>query len=268
MEKSFGTLSQTIEGLKKEGYTMDFNISQECLTCHKSNTVLSPDEFEIDSVYRFEGDSNPDDEAVVYAISSSKYGVKGTLVNAYGPYADEASDALVQKLHQRCQISKVDADAKPIKRSKHILRLSKDHHFTLLFCWKIRQGLKRGVAVNRIKKYVEYFWQKDMQDHFREEEEILFTMVKDAKVQKAMEDHKRIEEGIELLKTINEERAQEQLRSLADAVDAHVRYEERELFPHLEKVLTEAQLEAIGNRLKEEALVRDEYADEFWLKEK
>src|SRR6476661_6787809 len=101
MKKDFGTLWQTIEGLKKEGYTMDFNINEECLSCHKSNTVLSPDEFEIDALFRFEGESNPDDEAVVYAISSPKYGVKGTLVNAFGPYADEASDALVQKLHQR-----------------------------------------------------------------------------------------------------------------------------------------------------------------------
>lgn len=106
MKKNFGTLSQTIEGLKKEGYTMDFNISQECLTCHKTNTVLSPDEFEIDAVYRFEGDSNPDDEAIVYAISSPKHGVKGTLVNAYGMYADETSSAVVQKLHQQYKTSK------------------------------------------------------------------------------------------------------------------------------------------------------------------
>lgn len=106
MKKSFGTLSQTIEGLKKEGYTMDFNVQEECLACHKTNTVLSPDEFEIDAVYRFEGESNPDDEAVVYAISSPKYGKKGVLVNAYGPYADEASNALVQKLHQQHENSK------------------------------------------------------------------------------------------------------------------------------------------------------------------
>ena len=42
-----------------------------------------------------------DDEAVVYAISSPVFGVKGVLVNAYGIYADEASDVLVQKLHER-----------------------------------------------------------------------------------------------------------------------------------------------------------------------
>ncbi|RYZ62651.1 MAG: phosphoribosylpyrophosphate synthetase [Chitinophagaceae bacterium] len=100
MEKEFGTLSQTIDGLEKQGYTLDFNIREECLVCRQTSTALRPDEFEIDAVYRFEGDSNPDDEAVVYAISSPKFGVKGVLVNAYGIYADAASNELVQKLKE------------------------------------------------------------------------------------------------------------------------------------------------------------------------
>lgn len=100
MEKDLGTLSQTVNALQEQGYTLDFNIQQECLACRRTNTVLAPDEFEIDEVYRFEGESNPDDEAVVYAISSPAHGVKGVLVNAYGLYADDASNALVQKLRQ------------------------------------------------------------------------------------------------------------------------------------------------------------------------
>lgn len=100
MNNDYGTVSQTIEALRKEGYSLDFNIRQECIACHRTNTVLSPDEFEIDAVYRFEGESNPDDEAVVYAISSPRFGVKGVLVNAYGIYADGASDALIRKLER------------------------------------------------------------------------------------------------------------------------------------------------------------------------
>lgn len=268
MKKDFGTLSQTIEGLKKEGYTMDFNINRECLACHKTNTTLSADEFQIDVFYRFEGESNPDDEAVVYAISSPKYGVKGVLVNAFGLYADDVSDAVVEKLHLHSDTKKTDSGAKPIRRSKHILQLSKDHHFTLLFSWKIRQGLKYGVDAGRIKKYVQYFWEKDMLGHFREEENILFAPVKNAEVEKAIEDHRQIKEQIQLLETLTGEDAAKLLSALADKVDAHVRYEERELFPHLEKVLTETQLEAISALLKKEPVLHDEYADEFWLKGK
>lgn len=98
MEENYGTVSETINALKKEGYTLDFNIKDDCLVCHKTYTVLSPDDFEIDKVFRFEGVSNPDDEAIVYAISSQNLKTKGTLVNGYGIYADEATTALIEKL--------------------------------------------------------------------------------------------------------------------------------------------------------------------------
>jgi len=94
----YGTLSETINGLKKEGYTLDFNIRQEYVACHVPITILSPDDFEIDKVYRFEGETNPDDQSILYAISSSKFEVKGILVNGYGISADEATDALIAKL--------------------------------------------------------------------------------------------------------------------------------------------------------------------------
>lgn len=98
MKESYGTLSETINGLKKEGYTLDFNIRQDCLVCSQTNTVLSPDDFEIDKFYRFEGMSNPDDQAILYAISSPKFEVKGVLVNGYGISADDATDEMIEKL--------------------------------------------------------------------------------------------------------------------------------------------------------------------------
>ncbi len=98
LSESFGTLSETINGLKQLGYAHDFNMKEECLVCHQTNVTMSPDDFRIDKVYRFEGDSNPDDESVVYAISSSKYDLRGTLVNGYGISADEATNRLVEVL--------------------------------------------------------------------------------------------------------------------------------------------------------------------------
>ncbi|QHS56630.1 phosphoribosylpyrophosphate synthetase [Mucilaginibacter sp. 14171R-50] len=100
MKTDYGTLSQTINGLKAEGYTLDFNVQKDCLICHNTNTQLSPEEFEIDGVFRFEGESDPDDEAVLYAISSTKSDAKGVLVNGYGVSNDDASAALVQKLNR------------------------------------------------------------------------------------------------------------------------------------------------------------------------
>lgn len=98
LAESFGTLSETVNALKQLGYQHDFNIKNECIICHQTNIIMSPEDFQIDKVYRFEGESNPDDESVVYAISSPKYGVSGTLVNGYGISADETASRLVQIL--------------------------------------------------------------------------------------------------------------------------------------------------------------------------
>jgi hypothetical protein len=97
MKEFYGTLSETINGLKEEGYTLDFNIRESCLVCLQNNTSLSTDDFAIDKVYRFEGESNPDDESILYAISSSNSGVKGLLVNGYGISSDNISDVLIAK---------------------------------------------------------------------------------------------------------------------------------------------------------------------------
>lgn len=98
MKESYGTLSETINGLKKDGYTLDFNVQQERIVCHQTSNVLSPEDFEIDKVYRFEGASDPEDESVLYAIYSAKFGMKGVLVNGYGISTDAATDAIIAKL--------------------------------------------------------------------------------------------------------------------------------------------------------------------------
>ena len=98
--KSYDTVTEAMTDLKKLGYTIDFSLvtDKECLFCHQTATELSPDDFEIDHFYRFEGDSDPGDEMIVYAISSNKSNLKGIVVNAYGIYADNASSEIVKKL--------------------------------------------------------------------------------------------------------------------------------------------------------------------------
>lgn len=102
---SYDTESQAINGLVKRGYTANFSIltEKECLICHSPSLELSPDDFEIDEIYRFEGMTNPGDESIVFGISSDKYQIKGVVVNAYGVYADLAKSKIVRKLHQRSE---------------------------------------------------------------------------------------------------------------------------------------------------------------------
>ena len=92
------TLSETIDKLKREVYSEDFNRKEGGLAGPGNLMRLHPEAFSVDRYYRFEGVSNPDDEAVVYAISSLEFQVKGTLVNGCSISSDAATDALLNVL--------------------------------------------------------------------------------------------------------------------------------------------------------------------------
>ncbi|WP_375561380.1 phosphoribosylpyrophosphate synthetase [Bernardetia sp. OM2101] len=93
------TLSETMNALKNEGYTTDFNLKKECLVCEKDGKEIHiyPNEFEIKDTFRFEGETNPSDSAILYAIKSDKYNLKGVLVNAYGVYAEDMAGEMAKK---------------------------------------------------------------------------------------------------------------------------------------------------------------------------
>lgn len=95
---NLSTLSETLTQLKKEGYTEDFNLRSSCAEYSDANIRLFPGEFIVDKHFRFEGPTDPADEAVVYAISSALFNLKGTLVNGYGPTSDPATDEVLQAL--------------------------------------------------------------------------------------------------------------------------------------------------------------------------
>ena len=90
------TLVGVLEDLRKEGYTEDFNIRFDSLIC--KDVCLLPSQFEVDKIFRFEGNTNPSDEAILLAISSLTGDLKGVLVNSYGVYADEMTEELMDKL--------------------------------------------------------------------------------------------------------------------------------------------------------------------------
>jgi hypothetical protein len=95
--KNYDSLVDALDDLRKRGYIADFATQSICLYCSDLDLRLNPEEFNVEEVYRFEGDSNPDDSSILYAISSST-GVKGTLVDSYGVYADHLSFDMAKKL--------------------------------------------------------------------------------------------------------------------------------------------------------------------------
>lgn len=100
MEKKvhYATVTEAINKLRSKGFTTDFNLEENCIVCHVGK--FNPDEFEIVDVYRYEGDSDPGDEAAVYGIES-KSGEKGILVTGYGMSSDTFSTEILRKLSMR-----------------------------------------------------------------------------------------------------------------------------------------------------------------------
>lgn len=96
--EAYDTVTGALNGLKAKGYNLDFNIAFDTIKCDEHGICLNPDEFEITEVYRFEGDTNPSDEDVVYAVESKDRKIKGTITSAYGIYSDNVNDALLKKL--------------------------------------------------------------------------------------------------------------------------------------------------------------------------
>src|SRR5687768_13190663 len=95
--KNYRSLSEATNDLKNRGYEEDLNLKSTCLECPAHKLQLYPQDFTIDEFYRFEGMSNPSDNSIVYAISS-KAGIKGVLVDAYGVYAENLNDAMIRKI--------------------------------------------------------------------------------------------------------------------------------------------------------------------------
>jgi len=94
--KSYDTLVEALQDLKKRGFTHDFNIEQDRIYCTNLKMYYHPKAFNVLEFYRFEGMSNPDDNAIVYAVETST-GDKGVLVDAYGAYESMTQD-MIDKL--------------------------------------------------------------------------------------------------------------------------------------------------------------------------
>jgi hypothetical protein len=96
--QSYETVTEALKDLKAKGFTIDFNIAFDKIICADNKICLNPNEFEITETYRFEGETNPSDEDVVYAIESKDGKVKGTMTSAYGMYAETVSTEMLKKL--------------------------------------------------------------------------------------------------------------------------------------------------------------------------
>ena len=88
------TLSNAIELLVSRGFTANFGVVGHRLLAFDSGKTFGAHELTIREFQRFEGVSDPDDMAIVYAIETTD-GTRGSLVDAFGAYANPAVSAFL-----------------------------------------------------------------------------------------------------------------------------------------------------------------------------
>ncbi|KAF2339028.1 MAG: phosphoribosylpyrophosphate synthetase [Flavobacterium nitrogenifigens] len=94
----FETVTEALQWLNGQGFTENFNLDSDCIRYNNNTLSMSPEDFKIEYLFRFEGDTDPGDEDIVYGIISDIYNVKGVLTSAFGIYADSVSAEMIKKL--------------------------------------------------------------------------------------------------------------------------------------------------------------------------
>ncbi len=93
------TLTERVNKEVLNGYVENFKVTQMGLFAPSTNKCYRPEEIKIINFYRFEGASDPADNTIMYVIETSD-GLKGTLVDAYGPYADASVNKFMAEVEE------------------------------------------------------------------------------------------------------------------------------------------------------------------------
>jgi hypothetical protein len=108
-KKNLNTMVDCVNSLVLQGFSEDFKAREAGLESLSTKRMYHPDEVKILNFYRFEGESDPADNSILYAIETTD-GKRGTLVDAYGPYADSKVTKFINQVEEISK--KTDRDAK------------------------------------------------------------------------------------------------------------------------------------------------------------
>ena len=153
------------------------------------------------------------------------------------------------------------------RRHESLIPLSREHHYGLLVCLRIHRGLENHKAdlvwlSERAEKVIRFF-ESDLKTHFAVEEEIVFRAMSgieeaDSVIRELIEEHRDIRRLIQRLQRARSPKIAPLLREFADLLEAHIRKEERVLFPCYERHISPGKagqvriqvLEVIGSAMK------------------
>lgn len=92
------TVTEAVQLLTANGYRSDFVVDDAVVHCHSCSEKHLVPRLVIRDTFRFEGISDPGDEAIVLGVECPSCHAKGIVVSAYGPDADPRLVALLDHL--------------------------------------------------------------------------------------------------------------------------------------------------------------------------
>lgn len=152
---------------------------------------------------------------------------------------------------------------KPLKRIDEIKPFSRDHHHSLLLCWKVKTGFRKGIPINRIKAYTDWFYKTHIESHFDLEEKHLFPVLESENklVKQALTEHRHLRKLF-----TDDTDIDSSLKLIPIELEKHIRFEERVLFNEIQKAATSEQLKEFES-IHSDARFTENTVDEFWLYE-
>jgi hypothetical protein len=102
---SMNTLSALVNKVVKQGYTDSFTVTKKGLYSNSMDKYYTPNEVNVVNFYRFEGQSDPSDNAIMYVIETPDE-QKGTLIDAYGTYSDGSVSKFMQEVEEISKLNK------------------------------------------------------------------------------------------------------------------------------------------------------------------
>ena len=102
-----GEVARAVERLTAAGYRDDFRAERDGLRAVNTGRIYQPESLAVDEVLRFEGESDPDDEVVIYALNDAARGAKGTYVVTYGIYVDPLDAEMLLRLSRSAARSRM-----------------------------------------------------------------------------------------------------------------------------------------------------------------
>lgn len=92
------TVADAMRLLEADGYRADFSVAHDTVRCGRCQVAHAPDRLTVRHTFRFEGASDPGDEAIVMGVECPECHARGIIVSAYGPDADPELIELVARL--------------------------------------------------------------------------------------------------------------------------------------------------------------------------